>query len=163
MSSLFSHAVPAPEENGPVPAPRRAAVAVPCDAADAFEGFTENIHLWWPMEEISVTGHGSHVGFENGQLVEESDRGQEHLWAMVKGWESAQWIELAWQLEGDPLNPTLVKVSFDPAEGGGTAVELVQDGWKSGQAGIDQYAQYCDWPLILARYARFMGAAPSLD
>ncbi|WP_427017103.1 hypothetical protein ACQCSX_00025 [Pseudarthrobacter sp. P1] len=115
------------------------------------------------MEDFSVTGHGSHVGFQNGQLVEESERGEEHLWAIVRGWEEAEWIELAWQLGGDPLNPTQVKITFTIEPDGGSAVELVQNGWMPGQAGIDQYAKYCDWPLILARYARFMGAAPSLD
>ncbi|NVM96862.1 SRPBCC domain-containing protein [Arthrobacter wenxiniae] len=164
MDGIFSHA-PKPhaepvQEEGP--GARSAAVVVPAQPEFAFDGFTDGIHLWWPMEGHSGFGAGSHVGFEARRLFEEAPDGRQQLWADVREWMPPSDLVLDWQLAGDPLAPTTVTVSFDTAEEG-TRVTLVQDGWAAGGLGWEEYNKYCDWPLILARYARFMGGAPSLD
>ena len=43
---------------------------VPCDAATAFEAFTEEIGAWWPLPTHGVFGHRSGgVSFDRGRLV----------------------------------------------------------------------------------------------
>lgn len=157
MSNIFSHAPEPVAATTDVPESRTASVVVPVDAGDAFDGFTDGIHLWWPMESYSGFGAGAHVGFEGQRLVEESDAGEQQLWGEVQTWEEPTSLVLRWHLGDDPLTPTQVSVTFDDDGAGSTRLALVQDGWAPGQAGKAQFEKYCDWPLILARYARFMG------
>ena len=165
MDGIFSHA-PKPQAGATQtdgPGARTAAALVPVEQEFAFDGFTDGIHLWWPMDGYSGYGTEAHAGFEDKRLVEESPDGQEQVWAEVKAWTPPSAMVLDWQLAGNPLLPTTVSVTFDAVSGGGTRVTLVHDGWAAGELGREQYNKYCDWPLILSRYARFMGGALSLD
>ncbi|MCQ9164343.1 SRPBCC domain-containing protein [Arthrobacter sp. STN4] len=114
------------------------------------------------MDGYSGFGVESHPGFDDRGLSEEAPDGRQQLWAEVRGWTPPSSLVLAWQLAGNPLAPTVVAVTFEAVDDG-TRVTLVHDGWAAGVPGRQQYEKYCDWPLILARYARFMGAAPGLD
>lgn len=163
MESLFSHPSPTAGDPAESPPPRSASVRVPVPVDQAFDGFTDSIRLWWPLESYGKFGLGAHLGFDADTLLEESDDGDSELWAEIETWEVPESLVLRWFLAGDPLLPTRVKVNFRGMDGSGTDVELVQDGWVSDARGAAQYEKYCDWPLILARYARFMGAGPGLD
>jgi uncharacterized protein YndB with AHSA1/START domain len=162
MSDIFSHAAPQP---GPTTAnldPRITEVSVPVASREAFDGFTDGIHLWWPLEEYSRFGADSHVGFEEGSLVEESPDGDEYVWGQLRSWEPPSSLELSWQLGGNPLAPTRIIVGFEPREDGGTVVRLVQDGWPEGREGVRMREKFSDWPAILARFVRFMGGSATL-
>lgn len=164
MDGIFSHA-PNPEPDiaqKDVLHARTAAVLVPVRPDFAFDGFTDGLHLWWPMDRYSGYGPESHAGFEDNRLLEESPDGQQQIWAEVAEWTPPSSLVLRWQLAGSPLVPTTLTVTFDAVDGG-TRVTLVHDGWATGALGCEQYDKYCDWPLILSKYARFMGGAPGLD
>lgn len=163
MSSLFSHS-PEPESVSNVQIDSRtSAVEVPVPISEAFDGFTDGIHLWWPMETHSHFGAEAHVGFEAGVLLEDGFSGSQESWGEVTAWEAPTSLVIKWQLGFSPLNSTRVQVNFQELSENSTTVTLVQDGWTPGIVGVEQYEKYCDWPLILARYARFMGGTPSLD
>lgn len=163
MSSLFSHAPEPVPENDSVPAARSAVAVVPLPIAEAFDGFTDGIHLWWPMNTHSGFGGESHVGFEDGFLVEDSFTGTQCMWGEVQLWEEPASLVLKWQLGDNPLTPTIVGIDFTAVGESSTTVTLKHDGWTPGEVGHEQYEKYCDWPLILSRYARFMGGALKLD
>lgn len=163
MSNLFSHAAVDLPEDQTVHAARHAVVVVPVPLAEAFDGFTDGIHLWWPMETHSKFGAEAHVGFENGVLLEDAFTGEHVLWGEVQGWDAPSSLDMRWQMDGHRLSPTVVHVDFATNDDGSTTVSLTHDGWAAGNVGQQQYEKYCDWPLILARYARFMGGVPALD
>lgn len=164
MDGIFSHAPKRRSEfaQGNGLEARTAAVQVPVQAEFAFDGFTDGVHLWWPMAAYSGYGAEAHASFEGRRLIETASDGREQLWAEVREWLPPSSLVLDWYLAGNPLAPTTLTVKFDPVEGG-TRVTLVHNGWANGVLGREQYDKYCDWPLILAKYARFMGGAPSLD
>lgn len=159
MDGLFSHAASANEpgsrDDYRLPQ-RRHAVNVPVSADQAFEGFSEYIHLWWPVNEFSHFGPGSHVTFERGSLLEESEDGEHHLWGKIVHLDSPQTIVLDFSLGMETAPPTHVSLEFHD-QGTGTEVVLTHDGWSSGQVGQEQYEHYTQWPEILDYYARFMG------
>ncbi|MHA7264472.1 SRPBCC family protein [Arthrobacter sp. TMN-37] len=165
MSGLFSHAAPEPAAGGTA-ADVSASVRVAADVVDAFSGFTEHLHLWWPAAELSVWGAGSFFDLEDGVFVETSTEDEEAVWAEVLEREDQREgyraLSLLWRHRPGTAPATSVSLSFTASggEGQGTRVEVVHGGWTR-QADPDglreRYASF--WPLALARYARFMGGA----
>ena len=163
MSDLFSHAPGQPDPAEGHLEPRSAEVAVSAPPREAFDGFTGSIHLWWPLERYSRFGLESHVEFEQDVLLEDSAAGEQYLWGQLRRWDPPSSLELSWQLGGDPLAPTRVRVDFVPRNVAGTVVRLVQDRWPEGAEGVEMRRKFAHWPAILAEYARFMGGPASLD
>lgn len=163
MSELFSHATPtSATESGPLE-PLSVDVTVGVGQREAFDGFTDNMHLWWPLSEFSTFGLKSHVGFEDGVLLEESPDGEQGLWATVQRWFPPSSLELSWHQGGNPLHPTRVRVGFDALTDSATAIHLTQDNWPSGVEGRKARERYRDWAGILGGYVRFMGGLADLD
>lgn len=135
-------------------------IDVPMD--QAFDGFTDAVHLWWPVSEQSVFGEGSHVALLRDHLVEESIDGEEIVWADITEWDSPSHLGLQWVLGTDSENRLEADISFELADGGMTKVSVTYDHAPGGQAAEDGTFA-CDWALILTRYARFMGGALQLD
>lgn len=171
MDNIFSHAQPTPGEDpdseGEVPPAIEAQVTVPTEAEQAYEGFTDYIHLWWPVKVFSAFGSGSHVGFESGTLIEESEGGRRQQWATVSRTQFPSTdhpgrgvngiLELEFSLGEELVPPSRVLVEFAEAGTGTTTVSLRHDGWAAGPTGREQYAKYSQWPEILGYYHRFMG------
>jgi len=161
MSDIFSHA---PEPDYVVAAEgtsrRSESMVVATSAVHAFDGFTDAVHLWWPVESESSFGEGSHVAFLRDHLVEESEDGEEVVWADIVDWQSPTRIKLEWTLGHDSQEPLDIEISFDPESDSScrVTIEFDDNSVAVAASGFD-----CDWPLILSRYARFMGGTPSLD
>ena len=162
-SSLFSHA-----ENpngGGAGATGRAAIAdvvvsrqVPRDQHEAFNGFTDYLHLWWP-EDLTEFGEGTHPEFEGGVLTETSLEGETAVWATVRAKEPDVRLELDWVAGHSPRIPTDVRVSFAPEEDGSTVVTVRHSGLELLPQPEAEYRRVSgEWEEILDRYARFMGA-----
>lgn len=160
---LFSHAAPGRDhESGPdggLPAePVLCAVEVPAGSWDAFAGFTEHLHLWWPFEDLSVHGAGTYAAFEEGALVETSPQGEMTVWADVVRWEPPVSVALAWHPGASGHRSTHVRIAWSAGPTGGTRVGLEHGGWGSGDVdGAERSVYAAFWALALARYARFMG------
>lgn len=159
MNSLFSHGgAGTPAETPSAPPPVIVAeVIVPHTAADAFTGFTDAIHLWWPSDQ-TIFGDGTHPEFTDGELFEEDPTGKSALWATVVPSQSEAQLELAWHLSGNPNASSRVTASFS-VHGSETTVTVIHDGWAAGAAGHEQYEAAPDWQAVLDRYRRFMGGA----
>lgn len=159
MDSLFSHANTDPSAEGSArpPATLAAQVIVPRNPEDSFAGFTDGIHLWWPVDQTRF-GEGTHPEFTQGELFEEDMAGNSALWATVTAEPLDGRFELAWHHEGNPNRSSHLAVSIT-ADGVGTRVSVVHDGWAEGKLGYEQFKAAPDWPAILASYRRFMGGA----
>lgn len=162
MPNLFSHA-----HEPDYVSPRAAesfeeSVVIDVPAEQAFDGFTDAIHLWWPVSEQSVFGEGSTVAILRDHLVEESFDGDEVVWADVQEWESPSFIKLQWTLGQEKLGTAEIEINFEPVDGGLTRVRIEYQ-QVSGLESDSDGAFVCDWPLICSRYARFMGGAVKLD
>lgn len=156
MDNLFSHRANEPLPTEPLP-PVACSVTVPVPPEQAFDGFTDAIHLWWPLAEDSLFGAGSYVGFEEGNLVETAEDGRTSVWAEVDGWEPPRDLRLAWHRGTGPLAAQELEVVFLALDGA-THVEVVHGGWELVPDGRSLRAHFeRAWPQILARYQRFMG------
>ncbi|MCC3280698.1 SRPBCC domain-containing protein [Arthrobacter sp. zg-Y40] len=161
--SLFSHA----EEPDSVPADgaSRAAVAevvascrVPRDQHEAFNGFTDYLHLWWP-EDLTEFGEGTHPEFEGGVLTETGPDGETAVWATVRTKEPDNSLEMDWVAGHSPRIPTDVRVEFTPDADGSTKVTVRHGGLERLPEPAEEYERINgEWEEILDRYARFMGA-----
>jgi uncharacterized protein YndB with AHSA1/START domain len=153
--SIFSHAV-APEPRGGPLADISCSSAVPVAAVEAYNGFTEYIHLWWPSGLLSVWGAEGFFSFEAGALVETSPQEEEVVWAETTEAEPGRQLELLWRPQDGQAGTTALTVSFAAAPTC-TGVSLAHGGWTADLA--DAHAFYARfWPDALEAYTRFMGA-----
>ena len=158
-TSLFSHAEQ--PESAKVPAVVPDVVVertVPRELHEAFNGFTEYIHLWWP-EEFTDFGEGTHPEFEAGALTESGPEGQSAVWATVASRVQDAEIVLDWISGHSPQTPTEVHITFAPVDATTTRVTLEHSGFSvAAEPGQTQQEFAASWPRIMDRYARFMGA-----
>jgi hypothetical protein len=163
MDNLFSHAVdPAPDPADMPDAldPLILTVTVPCQVAQAFAGFTDHTHLWWPLESHGVYGAGSYVEFEENLILETADDGRTSIWGTIDDWQPPLSFHATWHPGTTALWSTELRVAFR-AVADGTELRMVHDGWEGAEnpaAARAEYAAGC--PLLLARYVRFMGGNP---
>ena len=131
---------------------------VPRDAKEAFNGFTDYLHLWWP-EDLTDFGEGTHAEFEGGILTETGPDGDTAVWATVRTRQPDTLLELDWVAGQSPRTPTDVRVEFSGAADGSTLVTLRHSGLERLPDSAGEYERLRrEWPEILDRYARFMGA-----
>ena len=161
--SLFSHAEdpgsePANTDGPAVPAEVVLERTVPRDRHEAFNGFTDYLHLWWP-EELTDFGEGTHPEFELGVLTETGPKGESSVWATVRTKEPDSLLELDWVAGHSPRTPTDVRVEFSSAGEDGTLLTLRHGGLERLPEAAKEYERIRgEWEEILDRYARFMGA-----
>ena len=163
MNSLFSHAQEPSGSDDESAAealdPVVLTVVVPGSVAHAFTGFTDHTHLWWPLESHSVYGAGSYVEFEENLILETADDGRTTIWGTLDDWQPPLSFHATWHPGTTALWSTEFRVAFR-AVPDGTELRLFHDGWEGAEDPAATRAKYAtDWPGILARYARFMGAA----
>ena len=138
---------------------------VPCDAATAFEAFTEEIGAWWPLPTHGVFGHRSGgVSFDRGRLVERSLDGEEVTWAEVTTWSPPTTFSLDWHPGRGADEATTVEVTF-AASGNGTQVVIEHSGWErlgdDAAARRQPYIGPNAWGAVLDHYADSTEASPS--
>lgn len=162
MHNLFSH-THEPDYISPRDAEQfEQSVVVDVPDMQAFDGFADSIHLWWPVAEQSVFGDGSHVALLSDHLVEGSEDDEEVVWADIVELNAPTLISFHWTLGEETLGSHDVDVKFESVHGTMTRVTI------SWEQTPDQHSDsgnvfVCDWSLILSRYARFMGGVVQLD
>ncbi|HEY4615506.1 MAG TPA: hypothetical protein VIG75_08605 [Citricoccus sp.] len=169
---------PSPEDAGSEVAGRQGrepwslVVAVPLDAERLADAFLDHVHLWWPAA-MRACGPDSHLGFEEGALLEEGVDGERHRWAEVVGAEGAS-LTLRWSGgstgetgSGAPwVDQPEVSLAFGPAGEAQVPGDRTVDGPEeqlasltvrgSGAPGVRE-----DWSSVLAGFARFTGGTVS--
>ena len=156
-SSLFSHAPREPEPSKSAD-PVHCRVTVPRESQEAFSGFTDLIHLWWPVDRQSVAGEGSHVEFEDHVLTETTLDDEVHVWGEILEWTPGSHLRCTWHPGTSPGASGEVDLDFVDVGDGRTEVRLTHSGWENMPEGGRERVAYADgWPQVLARYVRFMG------
>jgi uncharacterized protein YndB with AHSA1/START domain len=154
--------------------PVRKSVTVKATPARAFEIFTRELDSWWPRSH--------HIGKspmkralieerEGGRCYTEQEDGTECDWGSVVLWDPPRRFVMAWQIthewgyEPDLAKSSEVEVSFTPAAGGGTRVDLVHRffsrhgvGGASMRASVDAPN---GWNGLLSLYAARVDAPPA--
>ncbi len=136
-------------DRSPGEAPTSLTAEIPLPAERAVEAFLEYVHLWWPGA-LRAWGEDSHVGFEDGILLEEGLDGGRHRWADVVGTEGMS-LALRWfgAARDQAVAPGLdVTVEFAPLST--TEARVTVRG-----SGPTSFLQ--DWQPVLEAYARFTG------
>ena len=140
----------------------RRSVTVNAPVERAFDVFTREIEVWWPLETHSVgamRGAGRpeelHLELREGGRFYERTDGEEHTWGRVLTYDPPRQIVIEWRV--NPENPpTEIDVTFTP-EGAGTRVDLVHRGWERfedpTQATRAEYDSETGWTGVLAKYA----------
>lgn len=164
MSDIFSHA-PEAEEPSLESDPLTVTVTVAATAEQAFLGWTETIHLWWPLSEFSVSGEDAYVDFEGGELVETTSGDQMISWGSVTTAERPSLLSFSWHPGASALQASQVELRFtevSSAAGGNgvsaTTVALTHSDWAKMEDSTLHRARWKEsWPRVLFRYVRFMG------
>jgi hypothetical protein len=161
MNSLFSHGHEqfGSDDNSAIELlePVVYAVVVPGSVSHAFAGFTDHTHLWWPLDTFGVYGAGSYVEFEENLVLETADDGRTSIWGTLDDWQPPLSFHATWHPGSSALWSTELLVVFRAVEEG-TEVRVFHEGWEGAETPAAERAQYVTgWPLILARYCRFMG------
>lgn len=161
MNNLFSHAPldddlpPDSEALDPVVN----TVVVPGPVSQAFIGFTEHTHLWWPLDTISVFGVGSYVEFEENLILETADDGRTSVWGSIDDWQPPLSFHASWHPDSTAVWSTELRVAFRAVDGG-TELRLVHSGWEGSDDPLQARGKWLEaWPQVLGRFVRFMGGA----
>lgn len=136
----------------------------------ACELFTHSIGSWWPLHTHSVSSSkcaapSRHCAFETregGALYEIMADGRREDWGRVKVWAPPQHLQFTWHPGLPPGQATLVDVTFEKDDAGGTLLTLRHTGWEArGEKASEARDQYdAGWePVLTAGYAAFVKAA----
>jgi hypothetical protein len=162
MDNLFSHAggaLPGTVEPAENLEPVICTVTVPGPVAQAFVGFTEHTHLWWPLDSHGVYGAGSYVEFEEYLILETADDGRTAVWGTIDDWQPPLSFHASWYPGTTAVWSTELRVAFRAVEDG-TELHLVHNGWEGAEDPAATRAAYAvGWPTVLNRFVRFMGGA----
>ena len=149
---------------GETPEPVKASLRLDCPVERAFETFTRDIGLWWPLaytfagdqlDAVEITG-------PDGEWLERNLDGRETSWGAVLEWQPPHSFaaEFAVSPERTPEPPgrrSEVRVRF-ASDGAGSRVDLEHYGFeRHGENGAtmrEGMASPQGWPLILAEFAR---------
>lgn len=133
---------------------------------EAFGLFTDDIALWWPVAEHSLSADtdGSlpmalvFHGGPDGRIEETTITGEVGRWADVTAWDAPRGLSLRWRMGRPDAEATTVSLQFEAA-GRGTRMQLTHGGWDAlgaeAVAARDAYSHV--WAHVLG--TRFTAAA----
>jgi uncharacterized protein YndB with AHSA1/START domain len=114
-------------------------VTVACTPEEAFQYFTADLSMWWPVATHSVVAHASEfkdkpavVIFEprvGGRIFERTRSGEEHVWGIVLAWKRPARVMFSFHPGRDNKEAQTVEVTFSPAPEGARVV-LTHSGWE---------------------------------
>jgi uncharacterized protein YndB with AHSA1/START domain len=129
MNASQSAAVPASDAHAV--APVRKTIVVGTSAERAFQVFTEEMNMWWPLASKHIGKAAAETvvlePFVGGRWFERGVDGSECDWGHVRTWDRPRRLVLTWEISSDwhddPSIHTEVEVRFTP-EGNSTRVDL---------------------------------------
>lgn len=114
--------------------PLRFSISVGCSAEHAFDVWTNQISLWWPLAEHSTgKAMSKTVVIEpqiGGRIYETTMDGIEYDWGEILTWSPPTGLSYLWHIGTDRSNATEVEVIFDGQADGSTLVNIEHRGWE---------------------------------
>ncbi|MFD7612824.1 SRPBCC domain-containing protein [Streptomyces sp. NPDC059828] len=144
----------------------RKSVTVPASPDESFKIFTERPKDWWPPSHVLLKKERVGLAFEggvDGRYYEWDVEGNEITWGRILEWEPGRRLAMTWRLDGnwqsipDDERASEIEVTFAPAPGGGTIVELAHIKLHKHGAGAERIFQALDGPSpgeTLERFAK---------
>ncbi len=115
---------------------------VACAPERAFELWTAQTSMWWPISHTVSAIPGVQVVIEpgiGGRIYERTPEGEEHDWGRVTAWDPPRRISYLWHLRQDRADATEVEIRFAAADPTGTRMSIEHRGWEAlGARGADQ-------------------------
>ena len=107
-------------------------------AADAFNIFTQEISVWWPLQSHTraKTAEGQRtvrVMIEprvGGRVYETLETGEELEWGEVSAWKPGEFFSMGWRLGRPAEQTTDVSVRFEPIDAQSCRVTLTHENWE---------------------------------
>lgn len=129
-------------------------------AARAFEHFTKNIHVWWPLATHSISLAAAETAvFEakkGGRIYEVDKDGRQREWGQVLACEAPRRVVFSWVLEA-PEKKTEVEVEFEETAPGKCTMTLTHRGWENRPDGAEWRGKYDQgWDGVLGRFVETM-------
>ncbi len=126
----------------------------PCKKA--FDHFTKNIHLWWPVAEHSLSKENIEtVIFEaraGGRIYEIEKSGKEREWGKIIECDAPNRVVFSWVLE-DPEKATEIELVFEADGADKTNFTLIHRGWENRGDGAEWRGYYIQgWDGVLGGY-----------
>jgi hypothetical protein len=136
-------------------------VTVPTTPDRAFEVFTAEMSVWWPLVTHSIGADtarrvefGAGIG---GQIVEYGEGGVLGVWGTVSEWDPPDLVAFSWHPGYDESSATRVTVTF-AAVADGTEVVLTHSDWQNHPRTAEARASYdTGWTYVLDRYVAQAG------
>jgi uncharacterized protein YndB with AHSA1/START domain len=114
-------------------------ITVKCTPEEAFQYFTEDIAMWWPLATHSCVAYASDfkqqatgVTFDRkqgGRIIEHGSSGEKYPWGTVIAWDPPKRVAFTWHPMRDESTAQEVEVAFFGVEGG-TRVVLTHAGFE---------------------------------
>lgn len=111
-------------------------ITVPCPPQRAFDLFTNEISLWWPLDKHSCaamegeTAQSLEVDCKlGGEFWETDHKGKRILWGSFSAFEPHSRLAINWHINRPATEATDVTVTFKAA-GNGTEVTLTHSNWE---------------------------------
>ncbi|MGR3491168.1 MAG: metalloregulator ArsR/SmtB family transcription factor [Shimia sp.] len=132
-------------------------LTVPLSPEQAFEAFTRDLSNWWPVESHSLSAYEDETPKgvtveprEGGQIIETQHDGTKAPWGTITGWEPGRRLAMTWHVGRPAEEATFLDIRFE-AQGTGTRIILIHDGWDSlgTQATAIRDTYTTGWDLVL--------------
>ena len=109
---------------------------VACSVEHAFDMWTRQIDLWWPLERHSVSQeNAASVKVEaklGGRIFETTRDGKQIVWGAVNVWEPPSRFGYLWHIkEEDASEATQVTVTFTALGPARTRIVIEHTGWEN--------------------------------
>ncbi len=122
----------------------------------AFRHFTDNIHLWWPLAEHSLSKQEAKTVIfearEGGRIYEVEQSGKKREWGRIIECDAPNRVVFSWVLEA-PEKATEIEVRFKDDGAGKSSLTLIHRNWENRSDGVEWRGYYNEgWDGVLGLY-----------
>jgi hypothetical protein len=148
--------------------PIRREFEVRCSVEHAFDTWTRQMGLWWPVKGHS-TSDAKSVKVEpqlGGRIFETTLSGEKIFWGTVNIWEPPDRFGYLWHIgENDDSQATQVIVTFTALDAARTRITIEHKGWENAgpQAGPRRRGNERGWDGLIATFMAFIGSASDAE
>lgn len=143
--------------------PIRKSIHVRAEPERAFQRFTAEIAVWWPLASHSVGQRDAESvemeGRVGGRIVERIRGGRESVWGTITAWEPPRRVAFTWHPGRDESESMEVEVRFS-RDGDRTRVDLEHRGFERLAPALAKKAHRgypLGWDYVLGIYAERRG------
>lgn len=144
----------------------RREITVDAPPERAFDVFANRLDTWWPRDYSVGSSAMAAVMIEpraGGRFYERGEDGSETVWGEVLAYEPPRRLHVTWRINGQwglDEAASEIEVTFTPAAGGGTHVQLVHshlERLRHADALRASIGGDGGWSGLLARYSEALG------